>query len=83
MDRVSITIFPTNNWFEGGLLGHLIHTDNVCGMFKVYVHHQIAKNILDEVRANPNQNWTIGIKQTIGRKGQPHYVITRFDFGQH
>lgn len=79
-ERVTIEVCPSSKWFEHGGIGYFNHTDGLAGDCRIRLPYQIAKQMLDEFRLNPEQILGLGIKQVAGRHGKPHYVVTDLQF---
>ena len=80
-ERVTIEVRPSSKWFEHGGIGYFNQTEGVAGECRVRLPYQIAKQMLDEFRSNPEQILNLGIKAVAGRHGKPHYIVTDLEFG--
>lgn len=74
-DRIGVHIHPTPNWFERSRIGHIRVFEGGEWECHVALPYQIARQILEDVRRDPDQIVRIGFNKTSTKDGKTTYPI--------
>ena len=73
--KAAIRIFPSPEWFTSSRIGYAtVHKTGRSEMF-ISLPHQIARDLLTELRSNPKQVASVGVKRNTGKEGKTTYGV--------
>lgn len=76
--RTGVRITATADWFDSSRLGTVLQKKDGCETY-IALPYQIANRLLDELRRDPKQVASIGIKKAAGKEGKPRFEVYSFE----
>jgi hypothetical protein len=81
-DRTRVKVGTTPNWFKSSRIGGMrVYEKGGCECFVAFPF-QIARNLLEEVRRDPDQLVTLRFNRVIGKDGKVTFPIYSFELSK-
>jgi hypothetical protein len=81
-NSIDVRIFPVADWFQKSTFGHVRSFSALSTEACVRLPYQLAYQVLNELRRNPDQLIGIGAKSAKDKRGNQSWTICDFQMGK-
>lgn len=78
-NRIGVRIFPVADWFQDSTFGHVRSFSAMSTEPCVGLPYQLAYQVLNELRRDPDQLISIGVKSARDKRGNQSWTICDFE----